>query len=123
MILIQLGLYRELPYSDPNGESIHRTLKLDPAGKARVVAYLRDAPVFAASGILGTDYFTGGELGPFYTHTDGRWEWYSDLAHYVEHHDTWLPDDFVAVASQSDPPQLTDEELIALADSLFPNEE
>ena len=118
--LIRLGLYRELPYGAPNGESIHRDLKLDPARKARVVAYLRDAPVFAASGILGTDYFTGVGLGPFYSHTDGRWVWYSDLAHYVEHHDTWLPDDFFAVATQSDPPKHTDEELIALADSVVP---
>jgi hypothetical protein len=120
MSLGQLGLYRELSYGDPDGESIHRTLKLDAVRKARVVAYLRNAPVLAASGILGTDYFTGGDLGPFHSHTDGRWEWYSDLAHYVEHYDTWLPDDFVAVASQSDPPELTEEELIALADSLFP---
>lgn len=120
MTLIWLGLYRELRHGDPNGESIRRTSDLDPAGKARVVAYLRDAPVFAASGVLVTDYFTGGDLGPFYSHTDGRWEWYSDLAHYVEHHNTWLPDEFVAVASQSDPPELTQEELTALADSLFP---
>lgn len=120
MSLAQLGFYRELSYGDPDGESIHRTIELDAVRKTRVVAYLRNAPVLAASGILGTDYFTGGDLGPFYFHTDGRWVWYSDLADYVEHHNTWLPDDFVAVAGQSDPPELTDEELTALAESLQP---
>lgn len=120
MTITRLGRYRELRYGDPKGESIHRTLKLDAARKARVVAYLREAPVLAASGILGTDYFTGGDLGPFYSHTDGRWVWYSDLAHYVEHHDTWLPDDFVAVAAESDPPELSDKQLIALEELLRP---
>lgn len=119
MSLAQLGFYRELPYGNPDGESIHRTLKLDAVQKARVVAYLRNAPVLAASGVLGTDFFTGGSLGPFYFHTDGRWVWYSDLADYVEHHDTWLPDDFVAVATESDPPDLSVEQLTAIDERLL----
>ncbi len=118
-VIARLGFYRELSYGDPNGESIHRTLTLEVGRKARVVAYLRNAPVLAASGVLGTDYFTGGSLGPFYFHTDGRWVWYSDLADYVEHHDCWLPDDFVAVATESDPPDLNVEQLNAIDESLL----
>jgi hypothetical protein len=119
MTVGQLGFYRELPYGDPKGESIHRTLELDAVQKARVVAYLRNAPVLAASGVLGTDFFTDEPLGPFYFHTDGRWVWYSDLADYVEHYDTWLPGDFVAVATESDPPDLSVEQLTAIDEMLL----
>ncbi|GAB3769465.1 hypothetical protein GCM10028864_69150 [Microlunatus parietis] len=52
-------------------------------------------------------------------HTDGTWVWYSDLGHYVEHHDSWLPADFVAVATESDPPELTVEQLTAIDEMLL----
>ena len=118
MSITHLGFYRELPYGEPEGGSIRDAEPLDPSRKVRVVAYLRDAPVLAASGKLVTDFFSGDPLGTFDLHTDGHWIWYSDLAHYVEHHDSALPDDFAAVAAQSSPPDLSTDELMAIAQEI-----
>lgn len=115
MSISELGFYRELQYGDPDGETIYRTIELDPEQKTKVVAYLRDAPVLAASGVLATDFFTDDKLGPFYLHTDSRWVWYSDLAHYVEFHNSWLPDDFIAVATQTSPPKFDTAKLTEIA--------
>lgn len=120
MIIHHLGFYRELQYGDADGGSIHESAALNGVSKQRVLAYLRAAPVLAASGVLVNDYFTGAELGPFYLHTDGRWIWYSDLPHYVEHHDSRLPEDFVATATQSPLPDLSPDDLRAISDEMHP---
>jgi hypothetical protein len=84
--------------SDEANPFIHPRLLVDPTwaqeDRSRVVQYLASAQAVAWAGGPSYCRFGCGGLG----HTeqsDGLWIWPDGLAHYVEHHDIRLPDEFL----------------------------
>ena len=64
--------------------------------KARVLQYMKNAPVISAAAAsmkdVLTDQYTGREL---LVHADGKFLWRSDVTYYVEKYDMELPAEFV----------------------------
>jgi hypothetical protein len=124
--LREVGYFSELRHGRSDGPSLRASLH--PEGsqeEVHLVRYLRSASVLAANGPV-SDVLSGDPLpDALSVMTDGTWMWPSDLAFYVERYHAELPTDFVDHARQSNwnPRQLSDEELIALARSLFASPE
>jgi hypothetical protein len=112
------GVYRELAHGDPTGTSITEKVRLDPATKQRVLHYLESAPILAASQLVFTDYFTGEVAGRLHLHTDGQWQWYSDLPYYVRTYDSVLDPEFLRAIEGRTEAQVSPEELLRISDDL-----
>ena len=93
--------------SYPHPQDFVRGNWLDARSLAALLLYLRSAPQFVAYRGLswcrfscGVDKRTMGNR----EFSDGLWVWPEGLAHYVEHHDVFLPDEFVSRAISGPPP-------------------
>ena len=95
MTLRMVGNYRELPHGEQDGPSISERKQYDAPVKLHLLTYLTSGPVLAASGSVVVDYFDGSQIGPLNLQTDGRWVWYSDLAHYLDKWDVELESAFI----------------------------
>jgi len=96
--LLRVGFFAELDHGGPDGDSLRASRNESPQPhEARIVAYLRSAPVLveeadSVADVLDPD---GEWIGPPSIHTDGVWAWPADLAYYVEHYHVTLPTPFV----------------------------
>ncbi|MFD7732408.1 hypothetical protein ACFV6F_18710 [Kitasatospora phosalacinea] len=96
-----VGAFRELEHGRPDGPSIRAAVRADPQEhEAELLRYLRGGELLYATpgavpDVLGPE---GALIGGLHLCTDGRWLWFSDLAHYVERHHVALDPDFLAHA-------------------------
>ncbi|MEN0065588.1 MAG: hypothetical protein AAGA48_25835 [Myxococcota bacterium] len=96
--LKRAGFFAELPHGDEDGPSLGDARNETPQPhEARIVAYLREAPVLIEESDNVADVLdpSGEWIGPASIHTDGVWAWPADLAYYVEHYHVNLPTSFV----------------------------
>jgi hypothetical protein len=122
-----LGEFQELKHGRPDGPSLRAALR-DHAGpdEPRLVEYLRSGSILAATGSRVHDVLNPGRalIDRLHLLTDGRWFWYSDLAHYVEQYHVALDERFVQHAQDQNwaAPLLTPAELIKTEEDLFDDE-
>jgi hypothetical protein len=119
LTLNQIGYFRELEHGDPLGLALADGLSASPHPReGDIVRYLRQGHAMATSPILVEDALDPERppIGTLQILTDGKWEWPSDLAYYVDRYHVRLPDDFVEhMASQEwQPPPLSEAELMNL---------
>ncbi|MFH9084371.1 hypothetical protein [Streptomyces sp. NPDC017673] len=119
-----LGDFRELDHGRPGGPSLAASLRSegDPH-EEDLVRHLRAGALLAASGAAVRDVLspTNELIGGLHLLTDGEWFWHTDLAHYVERYHVPVDDRFVEHARLRgwSPPQLSEAELIRLADAFL----
>ncbi|WP_079000539.1 hypothetical protein [Streptomyces sp. AS58] len=123
-----LGEFRELEHGNPDGPSLIAAVRSEGHPyEADLVRYLRAGSVLAATGSAVYDFLspTGEFIDGLHLLTDGEWFWHTDLAHYVERYHVPVDDRFVDHARHRGwiPPQLCDDQLIQIADTLFPGDE
>lgn len=120
-----LGEFRELKHGRPDGPSLRASVrsKGDPH-EEDLVRYLRSGSVLAATASAVHDVLspTNELIDALHLLTDGEWFWHTDLAHYVEQYHVPLDDRFVDHARLQgwEPPQLSQAELIRMADAFSP---
>ncbi|MEU6914235.1 hypothetical protein [Streptomyces olindensis] len=122
-----LGEFRELEHGRTDGPSLRDCVRSEgESHEADLVRYLRAGSVPAATTARVHDVLSPGNelIGGLHLLTDGEWFWYSDLAHYVERYHVPLDARFVDHARTRGwtPPQLTDAELVRLADAFLPDD-
>ncbi len=123
-----LGQFRELKHGSPQGPSLIAAVRSegDPH-EEDLVRYLRAGSVIAATGSAVYDFLspTNELIDRLHLLTDGEWFWHIDLAHYVERYHVAVDDLFVAHARHRGwaPPQLSDDQLVRIADTFFPEDE
>ena len=90
----------------------------NPPYRDRIINYLRTAKVISVTSKLQSPcVIDDDDINITLCHcTDGVWEWYDDLAHYVEVHSVRLPDAFVEHMLSLDftPPVLNLEHVLSL---------
>ena len=119
-----VGDFRELQHGSPDGPSLRSAVcAQEPPHARELVRYLRGGAVLASTASITFDVLSSGNtvIGGLQLLTDGRWLWYSDLAHYVEHHRVALDPRFVAHAQGNgwSAPQLSRTDLLALESALL----
>ncbi|MCM2425194.1 hypothetical protein [Streptomyces sp. RKAG337] len=119
-----VGDFRELEHGRPDSPSLRAAVGArGPAHAGELIRYLRSGAVLAATAGLTHDVLSPDRtvIGGLSLLTDGRWLWYSDLAHYVEHHHVALDSRFIAHAQSRDwtVPQLSRQDLLAMEAALF----
>lgn len=122
-----LGEFQELEHGRTDGPSLRDCRRREgEAYEADLVRYLRAGSVLAAttSGVHDVLSPSNELIGGLHLLTDGEWFWYTDLAHYVEHYHVPLEARFVDHARGRGwtPAQLSDAELVWIADAFFPND-
>ncbi|MEU9298458.1 hypothetical protein [Streptomyces sp. NPDC048266] len=123
-----LGEFRELQHGSPQGPSLIAAARSegDPH-EEDLVRYLRAGSVIAATGSAVYDFLspTNELIDGLHLLTDGEWFWYTDLVHYVERYHVPVDDRFVAHARPHGwaPPQLSDDQLVQIADTFFPEDD
>ncbi|MGW2841399.1 hypothetical protein ACWCWD_26825 [Streptomyces sp. NPDC001493] len=103
--LLFVGDFRELEHGRPDGPSLRSAVRAHESPYAReLVQYLRNGALLAATAALVHDVLSPDEaaIGGLQLLTDGQWLWYSDLAHYVEHHHVALDRQFIQHARGND---------------------
>lgn len=64
--------------------------------KDRILSYMKNAPIVAATTVLVTDYITKEQLRKANNaHSDGTYQWYEDEIYHFEKYNLKLNDDFV----------------------------
>jgi hypothetical protein len=121
MGLRMVGFYQELAHGGPSGGSLRTVVRPAAApNEDRIAAYLRNGTVFAPSFSATVDVLEPGQprMAGLVLHTDGVYEWPSDLAHFVAKYHAELPADFVAHMASSDfqPRVVPQAELVEIAD-------
>ncbi|MFE2849938.1 hypothetical protein ACFXJO_02245 [Streptomyces lavendulae] len=123
-----LGEFRELKHGSPQGPSLIAAVRSegDPY-EEDLVRYLRAGSVVAATGSAVYDFLSPTDefIDGLHLLTDGEWLWYTDLAHYVERYHVPVDDRFVDHARHRGwvPPQLSDDQLVQIADTFFPEDD
>ncbi len=118
-----IGEFQELKHGRSDGPSLRAAMR-DHAGpdELRPVEYLRSGSTLAATGASVHDVLSPGRelIDGLQLLTDGRWFWYSDLAHYVELYHVALGDRFVRHARDQNwaAPPLTTAELSKIGEAL-----
>jgi hypothetical protein len=119
-----LGFFCELRHGDPQGPSIHDAVAtpLPEATRTPVARYLADAPIMIATTALADDILDPSrtDVSGISVHTDGTFVWSEDLAYYVRTYGALVPDALVQRAISGSPPDLSDDELMALAEVFAP---
>ena len=91
----------------PHPQDLVRKDWLDVRTQSALLSYLRAAPEFEAYRGLSWCRFECGvdnRVMGYREFWDGEWVWPEGLAHYVEHHGVYLPDEFVSRAVSGLPP-------------------
>ncbi|MFD8072677.1 hypothetical protein ACFV3E_08470 [Streptomyces sp. NPDC059718] len=119
-----LGAFRELQHGAANGASLHDAVReRGEEYEDDLVRYLRSGAVLAVTTSAVYDVLSPDRafIDGLSLLTDGQRFWHTDLAHYVERYHVALSDEFVRHARRLHwrPPQLTEEDLIRIADSFF----
>jgi hypothetical protein len=114
--LRQVGFFRELESSPDDGPVLRDAVRAEASpDEQRMVAYLKAAPVLAATGQLVGDVLAEAStaVAPLEIHTDGEWVWPADLAYYLAHYHVALPAELWARAAANawQPPVLSAAEL------------
>ncbi|MET9887421.1 hypothetical protein ABZZ20_30645 [Streptomyces sp. NPDC006430] len=123
-----LGDFKELRHGNPDGPSLIAAARSegDPH-ETDLVRHLRAGSVIAASGSAVYDFLspTNQLIDGLHLLTDGEWFWYTDLAHYVERYHVAVDGRFVDHARLRGwvPAQLSDDQLVQIADTFFPDDE
>ncbi|WP_329111997.1 hypothetical protein [Streptomyces sp. NBC_01353] len=123
-----LGEFRELKHGRPDGPSLHACVRTEGIpNEEDLVRYLRAGRVLAATGSVVHDVLspTNELIDRLHLLTDGEWFWHTDLAHYVERYHVPVDARFVEHARLRgwSPLQLSDAELIRIAEAFFPDDE
>lgn len=82
----------------PHPRTLQRPGWLPAQSRVQLLEYLRSAPVLCEYRGLSHCRFECGvdhRVMGWREHWDGIWVWPEGLAHYVEHHDVALPDEFI----------------------------
>lgn len=119
-----VGEFRELGHGRADGASLRSAVRAqEPENARELVEYLRAGTVLAATTTLVHDVLSPNNavIGGLHLLTDGRWFWYSDLAHYVERHHVALDPRFIAHACSNDwtAPCVSDADLLVLEAKLL----
>ncbi|MFE2916091.1 hypothetical protein ACFXI0_17050 [Kitasatospora indigofera] len=119
-----VGDFRELGHGRPDGASLRAAAGVRELAQAReLIQYLHSGVVLAATAAITHDVLSPDRtvIGGLSLLTDGRWLWYSDLAHYVEHHHVALDPRFVAHAQSRDwtVPHVSRQDLMDMEAALF----
>lgn len=126
-VLREVGHFRELAVGVPDGPSLYDAMQPTAhPDEALLVSYLRGGSVLATTGKAVDDVVSGAPaVAALALCTDGQWLWPADLAHYVERYHVRLPDELVAhaLAAGGVAQQLAEDELIALTNRLFAEEQ
>ncbi|GLW54476.1 hypothetical protein [Kitasatospora phosalacinea] len=96
-----VGDFREWGHGRPDGPSIRAAVRAAPGeDEPELLRYLRGGALLYATPSAVPDVLgpAGAVIGGLHLFTDGRWLWFSDLAHYVERHHVVLDPDFLAHA-------------------------
>ncbi|MGW4347813.1 hypothetical protein ACWEL8_22430 [Streptomyces sp. NPDC004690] len=120
-----LGEFQELEHGRTDGPVLKECVRSEgEAYEADLVRYLRAGALLAATTSVVHDVLSSGNelIGGLHLLTDGQWFWYTDLAYYVERYHVPVDARFVhhACGRGWRPPQLSDAELIGIADEFFP---
>ncbi|MGW6095082.1 hypothetical protein ACWFRK_12065 [Streptomyces sp. NPDC055157] len=123
-----LGEFRELKHGSPDGPSLVASVRSEgDLHEESLVRYLRAASVIAATGSAVYDFLspTNEFIDGLHLLTDGEWFWYTDLTHYVKRYHVPIDDRFVDHARRRGwtPPQLSDAQLVQIANACFPDDE
>ncbi|MFI5966995.1 hypothetical protein ACIA8J_33175 [Streptomyces asoensis] len=123
-----IGEFRELGHGRPDGPSLHAAVHDEgDQDEQSLTRYLREGTVLAATTTRVHDVLSPEHelIGGLSLLTDGQWFWYSDLAHYVERYHLTLDERFIQHARSRNwsPPQLTDDELAEIEETLFDDED
>ncbi|MEU6213447.1 hypothetical protein ABZ891_26540 [Streptomyces sp. NPDC047023] len=123
-----LGEFRELKHGSPEGPSLVAAVRTEgDSHEDDLVRYLRGGSVIAATTSAVYDFLspTNEFIDGLRLLTDGEWFWRTDLAHYVERYHVSVDDRFVAHARHRGwvPPQLSEAQLVQIADTVFPDNE
>jgi hypothetical protein len=122
-----VGGFRELEYGRPDGPSLRAAVRTEgPEHERDLVLYLRSGSALfcTPSAVLDVLSSTGAVIGGLHLLTDGKWLWYSDLAHYVEHYHVALDPGFIEHVQSNDwtVPELGDSDLDAMLAVLVEDE-
>ncbi|MGW1618807.1 hypothetical protein [Streptomyces sp. NPDC002172] len=122
-----VGDFRELEYGRPDGPSLRAAVRtVGPEHERDLVQYLRSGSALFCTPSAVPDVLssTGAVIGGLHLLTDGKWLWYSDLAHYVEHYHVALNPGFVEHARSEGwaVPELSDSALDAMLTALIEDE-
>ncbi|MEV6384336.1 hypothetical protein AB0M31_33580 [Streptomyces sp. NPDC051773] len=122
-----VGGFRELEYGSPDGPSIRAAARSAPSeSEGDLVRYLRAGATLIATPSAVPDVLgePGAFIGGLHLLTDGRWLWYSDLAHYVDRYHVELDPAFIEHARSNNwtVPQVSDERLDTMVTSLIGDE-
>lgn len=93
-----VGDFRELEYGRPDGPSLRAAVRAEgPEHERGLVQYLRSGSALFCTPSAVPDVLssTDAVIAGLHLLTDGKWLWYSDLAHYVEHYHVALDPGFV----------------------------
>lgn len=123
-----LGKYQELDHGRADGPSLRDGVRQEGATyETDLIRYLKSGSVLAATTSCVCDVLSPGNelIGSLNLLTDGEWFWYTDLAHYVERYHMSLDARFIDHVRGRGwtPQQLTEADLIQLADALCPDDE
>jgi SAM-dependent methyltransferase len=91
--LTRIGFYRDLPYGDRDGRSLHDAVGGLAAEDLGIASYLRGGASIGSLPESPVDVLDpkSTDREPVYVLTDGRFKWSSQLAYYVERHRVRLP--------------------------------
>ncbi|MFF2133687.1 hypothetical protein ACFVW1_51930 [Streptomyces olivochromogenes] len=122
-----VGDFRELEYGRPDGPSLRSAVRtVGPEHERDLVQYLRSGSALFCTPSAVPDVLssTGAVIGGLRLLTDGKWLWYSDLAHYVEHYHVALDPGFVEHVRSKGwaVPELSDSALDAMLTVLIEDE-
>ena len=102
VMIKRLGFFRELPYGDLDGPSLHEHISATPhPDEPAILSYLENGIKMPFCNRLlqdvlddSVDFFAEGPL----MISDGEWAWFSDLSYYVRKYHVRLPDAFIQYA-------------------------
>ncbi|MER6734699.1 hypothetical protein [Streptomyces puniciscabiei] len=122
-----VGDFRELEHGRPDGLSLRAAVHAEGTEHERdLVQYLRSGSALFCTPSAVPDVLsvTGAVIGGLHLLTDGKWLWYSDLAHYVEHYHVSLDPGFLEHVQSNGwaIPELSDRDLDAMLSVLIEDE-
>ena len=104
MDLKQEGFFRELPYGDPDGDSLQQAVgKPSDCDIEKIVSYLSAGHILAVAPGLSRDVLSKERdvIGSLSVMTDGTYAWPNDLIYYLRKYNVRISDDFRAHMQQA----------------------
>ena len=115
-----IGFYAQLRHGDPEGPDLMAAVRrpVENLPRRAVARYLRSCLVLAATSETSMDAIDSSDVSPLpiNIHTDGRYVWPEDLAHYVEKYGVSVPADLVERAVRGSVPDFDSEQVDMLVE-------